>query len=121
MAEHRIYPVRGKYCEAVRSKQDLIQRLVYPLPHADGLSLGMHLTKTLSGSMLVGPTARYVTDKNDYERDREPVEFFAEQANALLPELEAADLVPAYSGIRAKLVPPPDSSARRPKKGMADF
>jgi glycerol-3-phosphate dehydrogenase len=121
MAGHRIYPVRGEYCEAVRSKQDLIQRLVYPLPHADGLSLGMHLTKTLSGGLLVGPTARYVAHKNDYERDREPVGYFAKQAHALLPELEASDLVLAYSGIRAKLVPPPDASAEKPSTGIADF
>ena len=77
LAEHRIYPVRGEYCEVVRAKQDFIRGLVYPLPHADATSLGMHLTKTLSGSVLVGPTARYVDDKNDYEREREPVEYFA--------------------------------------------
>lgn len=121
MAKHRIYPVRGEYCEAVRGKQNLIKRLVYPLPHADGLSLGMHLTKTLSGGLLVGPTARYVADKNDYESNREPVEDFAKQAHALLPELDPSDLVLAYSGIRAKLVPPPGASADKPAKGIADF
>ena len=122
LAEHRIYPVRGEYCEVVRAKQDLINGLVYPLPHADGVSLGMHLTKTLSGSVLVGPTARYIADKNDYERDRQPVEDFAKGARSLLPEIAAADLVPAYSGIRAKLVPPPNSPARKSyQTAMADF
>ena len=122
MAKHHIYPVRGEYCEVVRAKQDLVRGLVYPLPHADGLSLGMHITKTLSGSMLLGPTARYVTDKNDYERDRLPTEDFARGAQTLLPELNASDLVPAYSGIRAKLVPPPNSlAAKSHPAGMADF
>jgi glycerol-3-phosphate dehydrogenase len=106
LAVNKIYPVRGEYCELVRSKQDWIRNLVYPLPHPEGLSLGLHLTKTVWGSVLVGPTARYVDDKNNYERDREPVEAFAKSAKRLLPELEAADLVPAYSGIRAKLTPP---------------
>lgn len=122
MAKHHIYPVRGEYCEVVRAKQDLVHGLVYPLPHADGLSLGMHITKTLSGNMLLGPTARYVTDKNDYERDRLPAEDFARGAQTLLPELNACDLVPAYSGIRAKLVPPPNSlAAKSHPAGMADF
>jgi glycerol-3-phosphate dehydrogenase len=114
MAAHHIYPVRGEYCELVRARSDLVKSLVYPLPHADGLSLGLHLTKTLWDTVLVGPTARYIQDKNDYESGREPVEEFALRAKALLPEIAAADLVPAYSGIRAKLVPPGG-------KGPADF
>ena len=121
MAQHRIYPVRGEYCELVREKQDLVRGLVYPLPHADGLSLGVHLTKTLWGSVLVGPTARYVGDKNDYERDRQPVEYFANLAKKLLPSITPSDFVPAYSGIRAKLVPPPGSSAVSRVGGIADF
>jgi glycerol-3-phosphate dehydrogenase len=80
----------------------------------------MHLTKTIAGTMLIGPTARYIKDKNDYERDREPVEDFAAGAKPLLPEIEASDLVLAYSGIRAKLVPPSDAQGAHPA-GMADF
>jgi glycerol-3-phosphate dehydrogenase len=122
MAEHRIYPVRGEYCELVRSKQNWVQGLVYPLPHPEGVSLGVHLTKTLWGNVLVGPTAKYIEDKNDYERDRQPVEEFARGASLLLPGLEPADLVQAYSGIRAKLMPPPGSHPAEGKgKGVADF
>ncbi len=111
---YRIYPVRGEYCELVRAKSYLINNLVYPLPHADGLSLGVHLTRTLWDTVLVGPTADYVDEKNDYERNRLPVEEFVRRAKSMLPEIEAADLQLAYSGIRAKLVPPGHA-------GIADF
>ena len=111
----RIYPVRGEYCEVVRAKSHLVNALVYPVPHPHGLSLGVHLTKTLAETILLGPTARYIEDKNNYEDDLEPVEEFARRARRLLPEIEAADLRPAFSGIRAKLVPP------GPGKGSADF
>ena len=111
---HRIYPVRGEYCELVRAKSYLVNNLVYPLPHADGLSLGVHLTRTLWDTVLVGPTADYVAEKNDYEKNRLPVAEFARRAKSMLPEIEAADLQLAYSGIRAKLVPPGHS-------GIADF
>jgi glycerol-3-phosphate dehydrogenase len=122
MARHRIYPVRGEYCELVRAKQDWIRELVYPLPHSDGLSLGVHFTKTLWGGVLLGPTARYVDDKNDYERDRESIEEFARDASHILPGIEPADLVLAHTGIRAKLTPPLGSSSTMAAPGgMADF
>ena len=112
--DYRIYPVRGEYCELVRAKSHLINNLVYPLPHADGLSLGVHLTRTLWDTVLVGPTADYVAEKNDYERNRLPVEEFVRRAKPMLPEIATADLQLAYSGIRAKLVPPGHA-------GIADF
>lgn len=111
---YRIYPVRGEYAEVVRGRADLVNALVYPLPHHDRLSLGVHLTKTLWDTVLVGPTARYVTDKNDYEHDRLPVEEFLQDAQGLLPELRLEDLRLAYSGLRPKLVPPGG-------KGLVDF
>ena len=104
--DHRIYPVRGEYCELVRAKSYLVNNLVYPLPHSGGLTLGVHLTRTLWGTVLVGPTADYVEEKNDYERNRLPIEEFVRRAKSLLPEIEAADLQLAYSGIRAKLAAP---------------
>ena len=122
MAKDRIYPVRGEYCELVRSKQNWVNGLVYPMPRADGLSLGLHLTKTLWGNVLLGPTARYIDDKSDYERNRIPVEDFAIAAKQLLPAIQPADLVMAYSGIRAKLVPPSSiSDAPGAGKNFADF
>jgi glycerol-3-phosphate dehydrogenase len=121
MARHKIYPVRGEYCELVRSKQDMVRGLVYPVPHAAGLSLGVHLTKTLWGNVLIGPTARYIDDKNDYERDREPIADFARGAKQLLPEVEPEDFVLAYSGIRPKLIPPTSPSVQTHGKGIADF
>jgi L-2-hydroxyglutarate oxidase LhgO len=110
----KIYPVRGEYCEIRGARASLINELVYPLPHAHGLSLGVHFTKTLWGTVLVGPTAMYVEGKDNYERDRLPIAAFAESAKALLPEIAEKDLHLGYSGLRPKLVPPEG-------KGIADF
>jgi len=110
----KIYPVRGEYCEIRGPRAELIQNLVYPLPHHDGLSLGLHFTKTLWGTVLVGPTAAYVEDKDNYERDRMTIPEFVSDAKTMLPELEESDLQLGYTGLRPKLVPPGG-------EGIADF
>ena len=58
---------------------------------------------------------------NDYESDREPVEDFARNAKVLLSGIEPSDFIPAYSGIRPKLIPPLSPSVHAHGKGMADF
>ena len=110
----RIYPVRGEYCEIRGPQAGLVQNLVYPLPHHDGLSLGLHFTKTLWGTVLVGPTAAYVEGKDNYERDRMTIPEFICDAKIMLPDLEESDLQLGYTGLRPKLVPPGG-------QGIADF
>jgi glycerol-3-phosphate dehydrogenase len=122
MARHRIYPVRGEYCELVRSRQDWVRGLVYPVPHHLRVTLGVHLVKTVWGNVLLGPTAHYIDDKNDYERNREPIEDFAEAAKQLLPDLKVSDLTLSYTGIRAKLAPPPGTAGSSASaNAMTDF
>jgi glycerol-3-phosphate dehydrogenase len=110
----RIYPVRGEYCEVRGPRASLINNLVYPLPHADGVSLGVHFTKTLWGTLLLGPTATYVEGKDNYEKNRLPISAFAESAKTLLPEIEERDLQLGYTGLRPKLVP-------KGHQGIVDF
>jgi len=110
----KIYPVRGEYCEVRGPRSSLINNLVYPLPHSDGLSLGVHFTKTLWGTFLLGPTATYVEGKDNYEKNRLPIADFAHSAKTLLPEIEERDLQLGYTGLRPKLAPPNH-------KGIMDF
>lgn len=56
-ADPRIVPFRGGYLEARGPAADLVRANVYPVPDPDLPFLGAHLTRTLDGRLLIGPSA----------------------------------------------------------------
>ncbi len=53
----RIVPFRGAYLRLTAGARRLVRGLIYPVPDMRLPFLGVHLTRTVDGDVLVGPTA----------------------------------------------------------------
>ena len=112
--KYTIYPCRGEYAELPPRLSNIVNGLIYPVPPANGHGLGVHFTKNTAGTVLLGPNANYVADKEDYENNRTLLESFYESAAQIVPKLQLEDLRLSYTGIRSRLI-------SQYETGFADF
>src|SRR6201994_4348481 len=95
------YLAKGNYFSC--SARAPFSRLIYPVPEPGGL--GVHLTLDLAGQARVGPGVEWV-DTIDYAVDAARAERFYPAIRRYWPDLPDGALMPSYSGIRPKIVPP---------------
>ena len=103
---YRIYPCRGEYHVLDRRAGAFLSRPVYPVPRPGEGGLGVHLTTTVEGNILIGPSAEYLRNREDYATTREVMDRLMKEAGQLLPQISAKDIIRSYAGIRSKLVGP---------------
>jgi len=95
------YLAKGNYFSC--SKKAPFSRLIYPVPEPGGL--GVHLTLDMAGQARFGPDVEWV-DRIDYEVDPARAERFYPAIRRYWPTLPDGALMPSYSGMRPKIVPP---------------
>ena len=84
--------------------------LIYPMPEANTVGLGVHATMDMSSQLKFGPDTEYVKD-TAFEVDADKAKLFAESISSYFPGIRVEDLKPAYSGIRPKLSGPGEDAA----------
>ena len=95
------YLAKGNYFSC--SARAPFSHLIYPVPEPGGL--GVHLTLDLAGQARFGPDVEWV-DTIDYAVDPARAERFYPAIRRYWPTLPDGALMPSYSGIRPKIVPP---------------
>lgn len=103
---YRIYPCRGEYYILDQIAKDVLPLPVYPVPKAGAGGLGVHLTPTVHGNLLIGPSAEYSDDPEDVSCTKPVLDQLWREAQQLLPGLEKRQIIGAYCGIRPKQTPP---------------
>jgi L-2-hydroxyglutarate oxidase len=67
-AAPRIVPFRGEYRALRPQRRELVRGLIYPLPDPALPFLGVHLTRTIAGEVLIGPNALLAPARESYAR-----------------------------------------------------
>jgi L-2-hydroxyglutarate oxidase len=66
LADPRIIPFRGDYFRLAADKAAAVRGLIYPVPDPELPFLGVHLTRTVRGEVLVGPNAVLAAAREGY-------------------------------------------------------
>ena len=123
----RVLAFRGDYYSLQGKARELVRGLIYPVPDPRYPFLGVHLTRTVSGDVLVGPNAvlqararelpgllrmpafrklareHWRTGAAELLRARSR-RAFAATARRYVPALKPADMVRSPAGVRAQCV-----------------
>lgn len=106
-AVFRVAPCRGEYLVTDKDDAAPLRMPLYPVPPPeDAGGLGIHVTPTLEGNLLLGPSSESVREKDDIASTRAVAEALRAEAGRLMPGLERWPIIRAYAGLRPKLLDP---------------
>lgn len=95
---YQIEPTKGNYIILDKRLGELLPMPVYPVP--SNTYMGVHVTPTIDGNVIVGPDAERVKDSAYYGVAQKDMDFLAESAQDLWPHIKKADYIRNYSGIQ---------------------
>lgn len=99
--QYTITPRKGEYHLLDRRTAACPDRVVFPVPNT--LSKGMLVIPTVEGTVLLGPTADPIHDKEDLATSRLRMSEIVSSAQRLVPAVSAADIITSFSGLRPTL------------------
>ena len=100
---YTLHPCRGEYFVLDKKLKDTLPLPVYPVPNSKTGGLGIHLTPTLEGNILVGPSTEYIRNRGDYATTRRIMELLIRDGSRIYPYLKRENLIRSFAGIRPKL------------------
>lgn len=99
---YRVIGSKGDYIILDERIGPLLPMPVYPVP--SNTYMGIHVTNTTDGNVIIGPNAENVTDFSYYGVTKENMDYLAESAARIWPCIRREDYIRNYSGILPKWV-----------------
>ncbi|MBN1524821.1 MAG: NAD(P)/FAD-dependent oxidoreductase [Spirochaetales bacterium] len=93
-----ITPRKGEEYLLDRRVGNLVTRIIFPVPTKD--SKGMLVIPTVEGTVMVGPTAENINEKDNFSTTREGLRCVFENAKKMIPGIRLHDVITSFSGLR---------------------
>lgn len=103
--KYDILPCRGEY-HIVDPYFGSIDKPIYPAVRPGADVLGIHLSPTVDGNIMIGPSSEYLYEydpESRYATTAAVMDKLFEEGGALLPGLTKQALIRSFSGLRPKL------------------
>jgi glycerol-3-phosphate dehydrogenase len=110
--DYKLYPCRGEYLILDKNCRDLINSMVYPVPPKIAGVLGVHLTPTLDGNILIGPSEEFINEREDTRTTKEKIRQLIDGAKNLLPSIPLNQVIYGFSAVRSKITSPEEKGSR---------
>ena len=99
---YKIIGSKGDYIILDRRLGALLPMPIYPVP--SNTYMGIHVTNTTDGNVIIGPNAEMTMDFDYYGVPQENMDYLAKSASDIWPYIKKADYIRNYSGILPKWV-----------------
>ncbi|MCI8659890.1 MAG: NAD(P)/FAD-dependent oxidoreductase [Lachnospiraceae bacterium] len=99
---YRVIGSKGDYIILDRRTGCKLPMPIYPVP--SNTYMGIHVTNTTDGNVIIGPNAETVTDFSYYGVPQTNMDYLAKSASQIWPHIHRADYIRNYSGILPKWV-----------------
>lgn len=112
--DYTIYPCRGEYFILDQKAGKYLNMPAYPVPNIKEGGLGIHITPSIDGNILIGPSTEYLDEKDDYSVTQEIMDLLIKDGSRIFPYIRREFFIRNFCGIRPKLV-------SKQQGGFADF
>ncbi len=101
--DYTIYPCRGEYFVLDKNIGWRLPLPAYPVPDYRTGGLGIHLTPTMDGNILVGPSTEYIEERDNYAVTQKIMDLLIQDGSRIFPYLKKEFFIRNFAGIRPKL------------------
>lgn len=96
-----IIPRKGEEYLLDRMSPAYPNKVIFPVPH--GKTKGTLIIPTVEGTMMVGPTAEEIDDKEDTSTCKENLDRIFDFSRRMVPSISERDIITSFAGLRPAL------------------